>query len=494
LPEGLGGESMSGMAHVSVVSHPGVRYPGTGDEAPPAVAGSRSGDGSEIDRMVDDALRLAGGADGPGSPLLGNWIPRGKRVFVLPNLVMHRRTERGETISRFLAKCTHGSIVRPVVGHAVEAAGDSRLVSVGSAPLQSCDYAAAAQEAGFTASPPQRFGDPAAEIDPMDLRSVVTVWSKYGSLRERHVQEVPTVEVDLGELSLLDELYRRDANVDFRVGDYAPEETLSFHAAGKHIYAIHRDVLESDVIISVPKLKTHEKVGITCAIKGTVGTVTRKECLAHYRHGNRRSRGDELSHSNPLRSLASDIADWSFAAPETGLGNVTRVIGKSAFRLARIGHNGIMGGAWPGNDTAWRMALDVARIIRFARPDGSIATDPQRSHLVLVDGIVAGEAEGPLSPSPVPAGILIFSDDPVAADVACARLMGFEPDRIPLLAHAMDPSMDLPLRTWSTCGVQWDEKALPGLDAIPSALGRPFRPSKGWVGAIERPPGGGENG
>ena len=54
------------------------------------------------------------------------------------------------------------------------------------------------------------------------------------------------------------------------MGDYAPEETLSFHSTGKHIYTIHCDALEADVVISVPKLKTHEKVGITCAIKGTV--------------------------------------------------------------------------------------------------------------------------------------------------------------------------------------------------------------------------------
>ena len=292
--------------------------------------------------------------------------------------------------------------------------------------------------------------------------------------------------MDLGPLSFLDEFYLGDTSVDFRVGDYSPAETLSYHSEGRHIYTIHRDVLESDIIISVPKLKTHEKVGITCALKGTIGTVTRKECLAHYRHDTRRGRGDEHPHGNPLRSLASDISGWSSAAPQTRLGNATRVIGKSAFRLARIGQNGIMGGAWSGNDTAWRMALDVARILKYARPDGSIANTPQRSHLVLIDGIVAGEGEGPLRPSPVSAGTIIFSDDPVAADITCANLMGYEPDRIPMISHAMDPSMDLPLRTWDSCSVQWDRQTFPSLDVVPSILGRPFRPPKGWVGAIER--------
>lgn len=478
-------ESTSEAVRVSIVSNPAVRYPeaASGDSA--ASAGFLNGDGSDVDDMVGRALRLGGSAGGSGRPLLSKWITPGKRVFVLPNLVMHRRIDRGETIPRFLAKCTNGSVVKSLLEHTIEAAGDSRLVTVGSAPLQACDYAAVAREAGFTSTRSEDSTPLPAPIQPMDLRSVATVWSKYGALLESDSRAVPTVEVDLGALSFLDELYLRKTSVDFRVGDYAPGVTLSFHSKGRHVYTIHRDVLESDVIISVPKLKTHEKVGITCALKGTIGTVTRKECLAHYRHDNRHGRGDEHPLGNPLRSLASEISDRSYAAPQTRFGNATRIVGKSAFRLARIGPHGIMGGAWAGNDTAWRMALDVADL-RFACPDGSIADTPQRSHIVLVDGIVAGEGEGPLRPSPVLAGTVIFSDDPVAADVACARLMGYEPDRIPLLSHAMDPSIDLPLRNWTTCSVTWAEKTLSDIGAIPSVLARPFRPPKGWIGAIER--------
>lgn len=482
----LDGGSTSGEARVSVVSNPDVRYPEATGGGSAASTGGSDDHGSTIDDMVGRALRLAGSAGESGRPLLAEWISPGQRVFVLPNLVMHRRIDRGETIPRFLAKCTNGSVVRPLLAHAIEAAGDSRLVSLGSAPLQACDYAATAREAGFANGPSEDSRAIPTEMRPTDLRGVATVWSKYGSLLERQVRDVPTVEVDLGPLSFLDELYASNTSVDFRVGDYDPGETMSYHSQGRHIYTIHRAVLESDVIISVPKLKTHEKVGITCALKGSIGTVTRKECLAHYRHDNGHSRGDEHPPGNPLRALASEISDRSSAAPQTRFGNATRIIGKSAFRLARVGQHGIMGGAWAGNDTAWRMALDVARILRFARPDGSIADTPQRSHLVLVDGIVAGEGEGPLKPSPVLAGVVIFSDDPVAADVSCAQLMGYEPDRIPLLSHAMNPFMDLPLRSWASCNVRWDDKTFPGLGALPSVLARPFRPPKGWTGTIER--------
>jgi uncharacterized protein (DUF362 family) len=40
------------------------------------------------------------------------------------------------------------------------------------------------------------------------------------------------------------------------------------------------------------------------------------------------------------------------------------------------------------------------------------------------------EGNGPLNGIPRPLGKIVLADDPVAADATCARLMGFEPDRI----------------------------------------------------------------
>ena len=50
-------------------------------------------------------------------------------------------------------------------------------------------------------------------------------------------------------------------------------------------------------------------------------------------------------------------------------------------------------------------------------------------HLVIVDGIVAMEGNGPLNGAARPLGRIVLADDPVAADATCARLMGFEPSR-----------------------------------------------------------------
>ena len=219
---------MSGTARVSVVSNPDVRYPEATGDGSTGSAGGLDDNGSAIDGMIERALRLAGSAGEPGRPLLAEWVSPGQRVFVLPNLVMHRRIDRGETVPGFLSKCTNGSVVRPLLAHAVEATGDSRLVNLGSAPLQACDYAATARQAGFTNGSSEDVSGASTDLRPVDLRGVATVWSKYGSLLERQVRDVPTVEVDLGPLSYLDELYARNTSVDFRVGDYAPGETMSY--------------------------------------------------------------------------------------------------------------------------------------------------------------------------------------------------------------------------------------------------------------------------
>jgi len=49
---------------------------------------------------------------------------------------------------------------------------------------------------------------------------------------------------------------------------------------------------------------------------------------------------------------------------------------------------------------------------------------------------VGMEGNGPLAGNPRPLHNIVFSDDPVAADATCARLMGLKPDRIPHIREA----------------------------------------------------------
>lgn len=56
--------------------------------------------------------------------------------------------------------------------------------------------------------------------------------------------------------------------------------------------------------------------------------------------------------------------------------------------------------------------------------------------LAVIDGIVGMEGDGPLFGTPVEHGVLAVSSDPVAADIICAGLMGFDYEDIPHLSLA----------------------------------------------------------
>ena len=95
----------------------------------------------------------------------------------------------------------------------------------------------------------------------------------------------------------------------------------------------------------------------------------------------------------------------------------------SGVTLAMKNMFGIVPGArygWPKNILHWKgiqeSILDVCATVPI--------------HFVIADGIIAMEGNGPLNGTPRPLRRIVLSNDPVAADVTCARLMGFDPKRI----------------------------------------------------------------
>ena len=53
-----------------------------------------------------------------------------------------------------------------------------------------------------------------------------------------------------------------------------------------------------------------------------------------------------------------------------------------------------------------------------------------RQDLIVVDGVVAMEGNGPLVGNPVDLGIVVAGDNPVAVDSVCTRIMGLEPEEV----------------------------------------------------------------
>ncbi len=62
-------------------------------------------------------------------------------------------------------------------------------------------------------------------------------------------------------------------------------ETIKHHIFNRHEYVFSNSILSADVYISIPKLKSHAKVGATLNIKGLIGTISEKNALVHWSIG-----------------------------------------------------------------------------------------------------------------------------------------------------------------------------------------------------------------
>jgi hypothetical protein len=155
---------------------------------------------------------------------------------------------------------------------------------------------------------------------------------------------------------------------------------------------------------------------------------------------------------------------------------------------ALLGEDTNLEGSWYGNDTVWRTCLDLQRILCYATPDGNLVPKPQRRLISITDAIIAGEREGPLAPTPISAGFVTGAMNAPAAEWVHARLMGFDPCKIPVIRHAFD-SFPFPLCDFEpqAIRVRTAGREMEGID-VTSALPVAFEPPSGWKGHIELDP------
>lgn len=242
------------------------------------------------------------------------------------------------------------------------------------------------------------------------------------------------VIVDIGKKSYLEQITSTEEK--FRIGDYDYKRLTEMHQPGIHKFTIAREVFESDVIISMPKIKTHQKTGITAALKNIVGTVGDKDCLPHHRIGSLENNGDCYPKHNIFRTLGETILDLSAKRLGHKDGWILKKISSICWRLSLPTKLDNRTASWYGNDTCWRMVMDLNTALIYGKVDGSISMTPQRVLYSLCDGIIAGQGNGPLTPDPLPLGIMSFSNHSALNDICMAMLMGLDYKKIPLLKAA----------------------------------------------------------
>jgi len=415
--------------------HPSERYPEYGfDEV--------SNEPNFAYEAIRGALSLAGlDSERFGTASwnpLGDIIAAGDMVVIKPNMVrdFHEEVQKGT-----VALITHGSVVRAVVDYVHIALGGNGRVVIADSPQNDADWDALWREFHFDELL-AFYKDAAPEfaIDVYDVRKEAVV-SRNGVVIKRYKRPgdpLGYTTINLGENSEFEAVPERFGK--FYGSEYDVSQTNEHHQGARHEYNIANTFLRADVIINVPKLKTHKKSGITAWIKSVIGICGDKNWLPHHTQGTPDSGGDQFAEDSIKRKTERRMtAGLKSVVKHTGTagalaGSVLRRSGTYVF--GDTNKDAIRSGNWHGNDTIWRTVLDLHKIWRHAGKNGALKPDPQRKFICIIDAVVAGEGNGPLAPDPKPTGVCVVGFDPIATDTTCAVLMGFDPDKLPILTRA----------------------------------------------------------
>jgi hypothetical protein len=220
---------------------------------------------------------------------------------------------------------------------------------------------------------------------------------------------------DVKDKSYLEAITEKGRN-RFRVTNYNPLKLEDSHKLGTHTYCLTKELFEADVIIS--------------------GLNGDKDFLPHHRLGGTGFGGDCYPGKNYLRyysELALDRANGQRGEIAYFLWTkVASLLWNLSFPKAV--HT--LEAGWYGNDTTWRMVMDINLIAFYGKPDGTLTDKRQREIFSLCDGVITGQGNGPLRPKPLPLGIVSFSNNPAVNDIGMATLMGFDYRKFPLLTEA----------------------------------------------------------
>lgn len=410
---------------------------------------------------------------------LSEYIKEGDTVLIKPNLVNHVNEHvAGKRGLECLV--THPSVCRCIIDYVIIALKGTGKIIVADAPVQSCEFEKIKSRMGYDKIE-EFYRRNKIEIIFEDLRISKCV-KKDGHLYEKkNNTHYAGKIVNLGKKSYFYTQQRklRITNYDFRVVN-------NHHKGKKQEYYVSEACLEADVIINLPKPKTHRKAGVTGALKNMIGINTSKDFLPHHTKGDFKSKkGDEYYHTSFISSLKSDLNDIIDILEKKSMRKTSDVLKKMLNILNKNSRSNekYSEGSWWGNDTIWRTVLDVNLIVKYADKAGKMCSLPQRRIISIGDMIVSGEKEGPLLPEPIKTGTIIFSDNCVLFDKILVKYMGFDDKKIKVLTNA-ELNKKFIKRKLDDFYVQSNIKSY-NVKLKDFKSQYRFEPSSGWKGYIE---------
>ena len=403
---------------------------------------------------------------------LKNIIKIDDLVLIKPNLVGTQPKYMCKDCGPAECVAVHGSIIRPLVEYAYKAVGDGGRIIVAEAPMDITDFDEITKITGISQIIKYLQSVKNIPVELLDLRKrFVERWT----WKEKKLKGDPNgyLKVDLGSNSEF-----HGVSGTFQAASaYGYDSQLpdKYHKKN-HFYEIPKSVLMANCIINVSKMKTHNIAGVTLSLKNKVGITTQKKWLPHHTKGGVKDGGDEYI-DEPEKLSKRDL--WVHKTSKIPLGKQILHLGAHLLYSTKY-KNGykatsISDGEWYGNDTAWRMVLDLNKILFYSDLKGNLKNNKQRKYLTIIDGIIGGEGEGPIRCTPKKTGIIIGGYDPVAVDFETAKIMGFDPIKIPTINN----SSKLKKHTLG------DHKASCVSNVDIKNLNLKFKPPFGWEGHIE---------
>lgn len=420
-------------------------------------------------------------------PNLFSIISVGNSVVIKPNWVLEEHQfKKGE----WEQVITHPTLITAVLRRVVERLGNKGRIIVTDGPELNANF-----DRILSYQPLDEWKSICEKhqitLEIIDLREELFIQDNNVTTKKQKLPSDPRGKVVTNLEDVNSEFFRhiKSSKGYFGAGSDIEEANYA-HDGHKNLYSISKSVVESDVFINLPKLKTHKKGGITCSLKNLVGINTYRNFLPHNLIGTPAEGGDQFPTSKSQSRIESalmpiihqHILNNSFLAR---LFSPVMSLGKKVFGDNRVT---IRGGSWYGNDTIWRMILDVNKVFFYVNPDGSLRDDSISSlkrYISIVDGIVAGEGNGPKAPDAINAGYLIAGLNPVSVDAVCARIMNFDFRKIPTINRAfLIDHFQLVDFSPEDIRIQYEGQTY-SLDDLPLKCIISFKPHQGWIGHIE---------
>lgn len=411
---------------------------------------------------------------------LGGIIRPGNMVTIKPNFVGH-----ANPVDNVEAMITQGCIIRAVLDYVYMALEGRGTITIADAPSIDTDFDRVRKVTGIDHIAEYYGGKTGVRVNIVDMRKEAG-HMEMGRLVHEELNGDPLgytivdLKGDSAHAGIIGQ-YKK-----FRSLNYSKKVMAQHHNMDRNEYCIGNSVLAADVVINLPKLKTHNKTGMTCALKNLIGINGYKDWLPHHRAGPREAGGDEYEQKDLRRDLSVMLRDEIQVTNNLLLAVPLKALSDALYysKLALPFHDPYYSGCWHGNDTLPRTIYDLNRIVFFAGKDGTMMDTAQRKMFILVDGVIAGEREGPQTPSAKKCGVLVAGHDPVEVDLTCSRIMGFDYKKMPMFKYPMEGGK-YGLFTGGLDGIRIVSDKCRDFDGVYDAYNCNFIPSKGWLGHIE---------